>query len=100
MQESNLPLRSAVEARTEPLHAEIAQRASELWVEYGRPADRDLAIWLEAEQRLLSATLTARDENRGLVSAPAAPTARARRAALRLATQSTIATDTTQPLRP
>ena len=100
MQESNLPLTSAADARPAPLHHEIAQRASELWVEYGRPVDRDLAIWLEAEQRLLSATRTARDENRGPVSALAAPTARARRAALRLATQPTITTDTTQPLRP
>jgi len=39
-----------------PLHDDIAQCAWDLWVKYGRPAGRDLAIWLEAEQRLRTAT--------------------------------------------
>ena len=39
-----------------PLHDDIAQCARDLWVKYERPAGRDLAIWLEAEQRLRAAT--------------------------------------------
>lgn len=48
-----------VESHHEPLHSDIAQCAEELWVQYGKPADRDLAIWLEAEQQLLFAKHTA-----------------------------------------
>ncbi len=33
-------------------HTEVAQRAHQLWQSYGCPADRDTAIWLEAEGQL------------------------------------------------
>ena len=33
-------------------HDEIAPHARELWLQQGSPADRDKAIWLEAESRL------------------------------------------------
>ena len=33
-------------------HDEIAPHARELWLQQGSPADRDEAIWLEAESRL------------------------------------------------
>lgn len=39
----------------QPKHDEIAQCAQELWIESGRPANRDEAIWLEAERRLIAA---------------------------------------------
>jgi hypothetical protein len=48
-----------------PLHDDIAQCARDLWVKYGRPADRDLAIWLEAEQRLRAATEVRDEKNFG-----------------------------------
>jgi hypothetical protein len=46
-----------------PLHDDIAQCAWDLWTQYGRPVDRDLAIWLEAEQRLQTATEESREMN-------------------------------------
>lgn len=33
-------------------HEEIVRRAQELWREQGRPLNRDLDIWLEAEAEL------------------------------------------------
>lgn len=36
-------------------HDDIAQCARELWIESGRPSNRDEAIWLEAERRLVAA---------------------------------------------
>ena len=58
MQDSHSPIHtvSLDDTRHAPLHDDIAQCARELWVEYGRPNDRDLEIWLEAEQRLFSAS--------------------------------------------
>ncbi len=43
--------------QTIPLQEKISERAQELWEGYGRPADRDTEIWLEAERQLLSAAL-------------------------------------------
>ncbi len=40
---------------SEPKHDDIAQCARELWIESGRPSNRDEAIWLEAERRLIAA---------------------------------------------
>jgi len=37
-----------------PTHLEIAERAGELWLEYGQPENRDEAIWLEAERQLIA----------------------------------------------
>ena len=37
-----------------PLHEDIAQRAYALWVEFGCPSDRTVAIWLEAESQLVA----------------------------------------------
>lgn len=33
-------------------HDQIAKRAYELWLEYGRPIGRDQVIWLQAEREL------------------------------------------------
>ena len=38
-----------------PSHAEIASYAEQLWEQRGRPANRDIDIWLEAEEMLLIA---------------------------------------------
>lgn len=40
---------------SKPSHDDIAQCARELWTESGRPSNRDEAIWLEAERRLVAA---------------------------------------------
>ena len=65
MQESHTPVSSPADTKCAPLHDEIAQCAQDLWVQYGQPAERDQVIWLEAEQRLLSATQSPREENPG-----------------------------------
>ena len=44
---------------TSPAHDTIAQRAHEIWQIRGQPSDRDTAIWLEAEQQLLTSTTLA-----------------------------------------
>ncbi len=36
------------------IYGVIATRAYELWVTYGKPENRDDAIWLEAELELLT----------------------------------------------
>jgi hypothetical protein len=51
------------------LHDIIARQAQKLWEDYGRPADRDLEIWLEAEQQVLGA-----DPKIGTLGRGAAPT--------------------------
>jgi len=55
MQEPHSHIISTDDTKHAPLHNDIAQCAQELWVQYGKPADRDLAIWLEAEHKLFSA---------------------------------------------
>jgi len=50
-----------VDSQHVPLHNDIAQCAQELWLQYGKPADRDLAIWLEAEHKLFSVTQAPRE---------------------------------------
>lgn len=54
MQELPTPFTALEEIKHAPLHNDIAQCASELWLQYGQPAGRDFEIWLEAEQRLFS----------------------------------------------
>jgi hypothetical protein len=39
---------------TEPTHERIVARAREIWLESGRPQNRDVEIWLEAEAELLA----------------------------------------------
>jgi hypothetical protein len=56
-----------------PLHDEIAQCARDLWFHEGQPIDRDVGIWLDAEQRLLAATPAVRGENLVAVPLPSAP---------------------------
>jgi hypothetical protein len=63
MYESPTPPFGMTDSECMPPHTEIAQCARDLWVQYGRPADRDLAIWLEAENRLLYATLKPQNED-------------------------------------
>jgi len=46
---------------TPPSREEIAQRAQQIWRERDCPADRDVEIWLEAEQQL-SKKLLERDQ--------------------------------------
>jgi hypothetical protein len=48
------PSITPVEPPSKPSHDDIAQCARELWVESGKPTDRDDAIWFEAERRLIS----------------------------------------------
>ena len=66
-----------------PLHDDIAQCARDLWVKYGRPADRDLAIWLEAEQRLRAATEAPGEKNMATVPLTERSPARPARATVR-----------------
>jgi hypothetical protein len=65
MQEAKTPTSSTADAKCALLHEEIAQSARDLSVQCGKPVDRDLAIWLEAEQRLLSVTKPPHGENSG-----------------------------------
>jgi hypothetical protein len=58
MQEPHSHVTLPIDTQHVPPHEDVAQCARELWVQYGKPADRDLAIWLEAEHQLLSATET------------------------------------------
>jgi hypothetical protein len=53
MKESHIPSASLSGVKRTPLHEEIAQCAHEIWLQSGKPADRDMAIWLEAEQRFI-----------------------------------------------
>jgi hypothetical protein len=39
-------------ARSQPTHEEISNRAQQIWEALGRPADRDMEIWLQAEREL------------------------------------------------
>ena len=71
MQEPHAHVISPDDTQHAPLHNEIAQCALELWTQYGKPADRDLAIWLEAEHQLVAATQTSRAKNISPASAPA-----------------------------
>jgi hypothetical protein len=64
MQETHTPISVPDDTKHVPLHNDIAQCAQELWLQYGKPTDRDLAIWLEAEHKLFSATqISHRKEN-------------------------------------
>lgn len=58
------------DTRRKVLHDDIARRAQELWEQYGRPQERDLEIWLEAERQLLGADPAVKTEGQGSVSAP------------------------------
>jgi LmbE family N-acetylglucosaminyl deacetylase len=42
-----------------PTHNEVSACASALWERSGKPQDRDVAIWLEAERHLRSGALMA-----------------------------------------
>jgi hypothetical protein len=70
MKESHSPSASFCGVKRTPLHEEIAQCAQEIWLQSGKPADRDMAIWLEAEQRLHSAIPVLLEKN----SCSASPT--------------------------
>ncbi|HVU25802.1 MAG TPA: DUF2934 domain-containing protein [Opitutus sp.] len=50
------------------LHDEIARQAYALWERYGRPAGRDVAIWLEAERQFLGTDPDMRKAGGGAVS--------------------------------
>lgn len=56
------------DTRRKVLHDDIARRAQELWEQYGRPQDRDLEIWLEAERQLLGTDESLRAQGGGTVS--------------------------------
>jgi hypothetical protein len=73
MQESPTRVPNPADANRAPLHDEIAQCARDLWVQQGQPADRDQAIWLDAEQRLFSAIQAPHGENSGPASALGLP---------------------------
>jgi hypothetical protein len=61
MKESFIPVTLPADPKLMPLHEDIAQCAQQLWVQYGKPADRDLAIWLEAEHLVHSAPSAQRE---------------------------------------
>lgn len=42
-----------------PTHEQIADKAYQIWIEQGCPAGRDLENWLDAERRLMSASIAA-----------------------------------------
>lgn len=52
-----------------PLHLEISRQARTLWEKYGRPAGRDVAIWLEAESQVLGTDPKVRKQADGAVAA-------------------------------
>lgn len=60
-----------VPTRALPLHDNIAARARELWEGYGRPAGRDVEIWLEAERQLLGTDAKVNNGPQGAVDATA-----------------------------
>jgi len=80
MQASCTSVTSPAVTKPAPLHDDIAQCARDLWVQYGRPADRDLAIWLEAEQRLRAATEAPREKNFAAASSSGRSSAKPARA--------------------
>lgn len=43
------------DSNSTPTHEQIAQRAFEIFIERGQPANQDLAHWLEAEKQLRAA---------------------------------------------
>jgi hypothetical protein len=49
----------SIRAFRAPTHADISASASALWESSGYPEGQDLAIWLEAERRLLADGLRA-----------------------------------------
>ena len=63
------------DTRTLPLETRIARQAYALWDRYGRPTDRDISIWLEAERQVLGVDASVNQQESGAVSAPALGTA-------------------------
>jgi hypothetical protein len=63
------------DTRTMPLEKRIARQAYTLWEGYGRPAERDLDIWLEAERQVLGVDASVNQQGFGSVSAPRLRTA-------------------------
>ncbi len=51
-----------------PTHEEVAQRAHELWEEYGQPSGRDVEIWMEAEKRISLESAEAESKGAGSAS--------------------------------
>jgi hypothetical protein len=76
MQESTAQVTSTDDTQCAPQHDAIAQCARDLWIQYGQPADRDLAIWLEAEQQLDSVSRASRRCSPDPVPSTAAPLAK------------------------
>lgn len=79
MQELPTPFAAPEDSPHAPLHNDIAQCASELWLQYGQPVGRDFEIWLEAEQRLFSNKPVLREEVFTVVPAPLRPLAKTKR---------------------
>jgi hypothetical protein len=48
--------RADMAALSQPTHADISSRAQQIWEALGRPADRDVEIWLQAERELQPGT--------------------------------------------
>ncbi len=59
------------DTRTLPFEDEISRQAHNLWVNYGCPRGRDVAIWLEAERQLIGVDPQVNQQGGGAV--PAAP---------------------------
>ena len=79
MQESPTPVIPTDTTPHVPLHNDIAQCATELWLQYGQPVGRDLEIWLEAEQRLFSHKPVLQEEVFTVVPTPVRPLAKTKR---------------------
>lgn len=63
------PFVDPADVRDRPLRDNVATRAKELWIGYGRPEGRDDEIWLEAERQLLGVDSQVRAEGGGSVAA-------------------------------
>lgn len=79
MQELPTPFTAPEESPHAPLHDDIAQCASVLWLQYGQPVGRDFEIWLEAEQRLFSIKPVLREEVFTVVPTPLRQSAKTKR---------------------
>jgi hypothetical protein len=80
MKTSHSTVSSMADVKRVPLHDEIAQCAKDLWIRYGKPTDRDQAIWLEAEQQLLAANPPSPARESESASGASSPRAQAKRA--------------------
>ena len=83
MQVSNAPISASAAIEQTSFHDKISQRAKELWIDYGQPVDRDVGIWLEAEQSLHATAQAQRREDSAPASSSELPPAKPARSSKR-----------------